>query len=123
MKSKQEYEYFDLTEEHIKLLSRVCISWQDCEFGAPEINPKRPYGNSDVISDIAEILEIEIKECPHCGEKLTEFDNVRLKKLHRETETALQIILVTKSFKVGKYRKHGYDINWELVEELSHSSG
>ena len=47
---------FELTEEHIKLLRQMCVSWDDCEFGAPAIDCKRPYGNSDVYSDIAKIL-------------------------------------------------------------------
>ena len=45
-----------LTEEHIKLLRNMYVGWGYCEFGAPEIDPKRPYGNSHVIGDIHTIL-------------------------------------------------------------------
>lgn len=48
---------FTLTEDHIKLLSRAYIGWEDSEFGAPSIDCKRPYGNSYVEGDVAEILE------------------------------------------------------------------
>ena len=34
----------------------MIVQWRDCEYGAPEINPKRPYGNSSVELDICEIL-------------------------------------------------------------------
>ncbi len=34
--------------------------WDNAEFGAPAVDPKRPYGNSDVIGDIASILRYEI---------------------------------------------------------------
>jgi hypothetical protein len=51
---------FTVTEDHLKLLRRAYIGWDDCEFGAPGIDPKRPYGNSDVIGDIAEILGEEL---------------------------------------------------------------
>jgi hypothetical protein len=47
---------FTLTENHLKLLQKMWVGWSTCEFGAPEIDPKRPYGNSDVIGDIHEIL-------------------------------------------------------------------
>jgi len=108
---------FTLTEEHIKLLSRAYVSWQDCEFGAPEINPKRPYGNSNVIRDIAEILGVEQKTCPHCGETLDELDEQRFENLHKETETALQIILSTKSFVPGKYVQEDFENSWKLLEK------
>ena len=45
---------FTVTEEHLKLLRRAYVDWEDCEFGAPAIDCKRPYGNSDVIADIGE---------------------------------------------------------------------
>jgi hypothetical protein len=37
---------FALTREHLKLARRMYIEWDNCEYGAPAINPKRPYGNS-----------------------------------------------------------------------------
>ena len=49
---------FTVTDEHLKLLRGAYVGWDDCEFGAPAIDCKRPYGNSDVIADIAEILEV-----------------------------------------------------------------
>lgn len=109
-----KHEYFTLTEEHIKLLSNAYVRWDDCEFGAPEIDPKRPYGNSDVIGDIAEILGLKKNICPHCGECLDSKDEERLTTLHKETQIALQIILHTKSFIPGKYVKKDYGKDWEL---------
>jgi len=47
---------FELKQEHLTLLKKANVGWQDCEFGAPEINPKRPYGNSGVLEDMFEIL-------------------------------------------------------------------
>ena len=35
---------FELTAEHIKLLRRAYIGWQDCETGAPEIDPSDHMG-------------------------------------------------------------------------------
>jgi hypothetical protein len=36
------------------------ITWDDCEFGAPACDCKRPYGNSDVYGDMAEILGLNL---------------------------------------------------------------
>lgn len=57
---------FTVTDEHVKLLRRFQVGWQDCETGAPEIDPKRPYGNSAVPEDIHEILTGE----SDCGSPL-----------------------------------------------------
>jgi len=54
---------FEVKKEHLALLKRMCVGWQNCEFGALEIDPKRPYGNSDVLQDMIEIIGMEqIKE-------------------------------------------------------------
>lgn len=49
---------FTVKPDHLKLLKKMCVGWRDCEFGAPEIDPKRPYGNSGVYGDIGQIQRI-----------------------------------------------------------------
>lgn len=44
------------TAEHLTLLAESCWSWDAAEFGAAAMNPKRPYGNSDVEDDLADHL-------------------------------------------------------------------
>ncbi len=73
------------------------VGWSNCEFGAPEIDPKRPYGNSWVIGDIHEILTGEDLE------ELTESQEEEYRQLHEQTQTALQIILSTGKFEEGLY--------------------
>ena len=109
---------FKLTEQHIKLIKRYCIKWSNCEYGAPEIDPKRPYGNSYVEGDIAKILGIEGEEI-YDGEKcLSEQQEKELYKIHLETKVALEIILQTGEFKIGKYFRKDWIINdWERLEE------
>ena len=116
MAEKQE---FLLTEQHIKLLSKMNVSWWDAEFGAPCIDPKRPYGNSSVIADMAEILGLKGKTCPHCGELLEEQDVERLNNFHKEMKIALQIALSTQSFKPGKYVANEYCNDWKLEKVKS----
>ena len=104
--------FFTLKREHIKLLRNMYVGWDDCEFGAPEIDPKRPYGNSFVEGDIAEILGLKLT-----GDENGDYDEEELaylQRLHSETQTALQIVLSTGKFKTGKYVNDGYGTAWKL---------
>lgn len=110
---------FELKQAHITLLRNAYIGWQDCETGAPEIDPKRPYGNSYVLGDIIEILGEETPD--EDDEQYEEWEQTRsreLMQLHYETATALQIILAMESFEPGRFkRKERYDTtSWERVE-------
>jgi len=96
-------ELFELKEEHIKLLRNACVRWDDCEFGAPAIDCKRPYGNTAVYEDIAEILDIKPVTID-CGFKIFSEDQKEwMRKIHHETKTALQIVLSTGKFESGLY--------------------
>lgn len=103
---------FRLKMDHVRLLRRMYVGWQDCETGAPEIDPKRPYGNSDVANDMAVILGLksqeQVNEDPVSG---TETET-ELLAVHRETETALQIVLSTGSFDPGDYKCDDYGHEW-----------
>ena len=127
---------FTIKSEHLKLLKHFCVGWDDCEFGAPEIDPKRPYGNSDVYQDMIEILGLKkIKEGIYKFQlNKTEWllkgedeynlyldgpDEEKLLKkldiLHKESETALQICLATQKFEIGKFEADEYDVNWTKI--------
>lgn len=67
--------------EHIKLLRNMNVRWNDAMAGAPEISPKRPYGNSKHVEDIREITEM-----PNAVENWC-------RQIHRETEAILQYYL------------------------------
>lgn len=114
---KTDDEKFTLTDEHLTLLRNAYVGWDEGEFGAPAINCKRPYGNSDVVRDIIELLGETGKACPHCHEALDEVDEARYERLHKETKTALQIILKTGEFKAGVYVCGAYDTNWKLASD------
>jgi hypothetical protein len=95
---------FEVTEEHVTLLRHAYVGWEGCEFGAPAINCKRPYGNSDVITDIAKLLHPEFSEMREGAQMDWLEDNaVRLRAVHETTQTALQIFLVTGHMKPGRY--------------------
>lgn len=108
---------FTLTDAHVKLLQRAFVRWDDCEYGAPAIDPKRPYGNSDVEHDIAEILGWEIQTDEDDDRFLTRLQVETAEIFHRETETALQIVLRTGSMAVGTYRRSkSWRTDWELIQ-------
>ena len=98
---------FLLKPEHIKLLQNAYIGWDGCEFGAPAIDCKRPYGNSNVVDDIAEILGWGTGE-------LTKEQKDYAHKLHEETQTALQILVQKAAIPWGTYTAEDYTEKWEL---------
>lgn len=95
---------FEVSKEHLKLLRNMHVSWSEDEFGAPEINPKRPYGNSQVYDDMREILA-ELG-----GNSLSEDE---LSLLHKQTAVVLQIVLKTGKYKAATYRADKYTQNWK----------
>jgi hypothetical protein len=93
-------ELFTLTKEHIKLVRKFYVTWWECETGAPAIDPKRPYGNSDVAWDVAEILGFPVTEEDGY---MSPDQEASLLKIHEETQTALQIVLSCGTFEPGVF--------------------
>ena len=100
-------ETYELTDLHVALLRHMWVSWCADEFGAPTIDPKRPYGNGDVLLDIEMILRKTRQVCEPTPELC--------EALHRETEWALAIVLRTGSFEPGTYRTDDYGATWRRV--------
>ncbi len=107
---------FTLKPEHITLLSNAYVSWWSCEFGAPAIDCKRPYGNGNVLDDMAEILGYTLFEDAWGKKHLSKEQHDELQQLHNETRTALQIVLCTQSFEPGVYEADDYEENWRRVK-------
>ena len=83
-----------VTQEHVLLLKYLEIRWNDDAYeGAPEVDLKRPYGNSAVWTDIAEILEWDLVEDQWGGSDLTREQGERARTLHREMEAVLQVLV------------------------------
>lgn len=82
---------FELTENHIKLLNRMYVYFDNNAYdGAPAVDIKRPYGNRSVELDIFEI--INGKEWNDDNEMPSGI-RAELINFHRETSTALQVVL------------------------------
>jgi hypothetical protein len=104
---------FTVTDDHLRLLRHAHITWDDAEYGAPEIDPKRPYGNSYVARDIGSILGAppgDWEDGEVGGFVLDEVEQ-RYARLHAEAAVALQIALNTGAFEAGRYtRADGYAV-------------
>lgn len=100
---------FEVTAEHVKLLRAANVSWDRCEFGAPAIDCKRPYGNSNAFGDIAEILGIE----PDGNEEFSLEQEIYMDRVHKGTKTALQIFLATGEMRAGHYVAPKYSNEWK----------
>ena len=114
---KQYYEQFRLTEHHVTLLQAMYCSFDDGGYeGAPAVDLKRPYGNSDVYGDINDLIfKVEFDGDSDMPDDLLE----ACATLHKETGKALQVCLSTLSFKPGLYgRPQQYCTRtWERIAE------
>lgn len=103
---------FEVTDLHLKLLAEMYVRWDDSEFGAPAIDSKRPYGNSYVYGDIAEIMGLSPDEDgDFSDDQQSEMDDI-----HHEMETVLQILLhnANRGIQPGVYtRENPYGGEWK----------
>ena len=104
---------FTLTHEHVALLKRMFVEWQDDPYeGAPAINIKRPYGNSGVLEDVAEIIGLTQSEDDDGEKHWPKGTSERCMSLHRQTEKALQVCLTAQTFEPGEYVADDWLRNW-----------
>lgn len=126
-------DVFELKREHLALIKRLNWYWDEGEYGAIAVEPKRPLGNSDVVGDVIEMLidefptKYRMANCPNCG---TYMDNDQLveiaTKLYGETYQAIMIICSMacsfKEVRLGLYKRvndpfpyvHGYEFIAEV---------
>ena len=104
---------FVLKPEHILLLQRMYIF--NGYLGSPVVNQKRPYGNSSILEDVAEIVGIEMIEDDDGEKHFPKGTREKCLALHRETAQALQVCLAAQSFEPGEYVADDYMENWKRV--------
>lgn len=81
-----------ITDDHLTLLKEMVVGWQDAEYGAPEVDPKRPYGNSAAAEDIYEALGWEMPTDDD-GYPEVANDDERAWAIHRSMEHVVWIAL------------------------------
>lgn len=83
-----------LTMDHIKLLQKAEWRWNNCEFGAPMIDPKRPFGFSGgQYEQMAEILGMELFEDADGERYLSREQEEYVSKVWSEILDAIKIIM------------------------------
>jgi len=129
-------ETFTITKDHLKLLGASYWNWNYCETGAPEMDPKRPYGNSDVAGDVRTILgghtDSNAIKCPECGSAMLDVERCACcgyvdvdkfrddsplgihKQMRRVISIVCRVVSSGELVKPGKYRCTGYQ-KWEYV--------
>lgn len=110
MKTIDEKTAFLLKREHLMLLTKANIRWEEIYHGGPAVDGKRPYGSKSLEEDIFEILNWTPppRPCscgdPDCQENdFSEEERELARNFHKETLYALQICLQTQSFTPGLY--------------------
>ena len=107
---------FTLKEGHLKLLQEMWVNWDlDCYFGSPCIDPKRPYGNSDVLIDVAKIVGIPLQD-DDGSRYLEDSDHTLAEKWHEETAIALWIVIQNagNAVPLGIWEQHDY-FKWVYI--------
>jgi len=92
---------FVITKDHLKLLKRLNVHNAS---GRAQIDFYRPYGNSDFVRDIAEILKWKINKDGEISAVVTK----KALKIDKELATALQICLQFGRFKTGEFTSDTY---------------
>lgn len=103
---------FEIRPEHLKLLRAANVTWYEIETGAPAIDGKRPYGNSDVAHDVIDLMGWW-DDPDDVTPRQEREDRANALRLHEETKTALQIVLNTGSFEPGVYVSDWYGREWK----------
>ena len=114
---------FTITADHLRLVGRLSFNWDDGEYyeGAPAVifvSKKRPYGNSDIEQDLAEILDPDGYETidwddPGAWDTYWAANGDRFLKTHVETCVVLNIICETGQFRTGHFiRPQSYFDRW-----------
>lgn len=104
---------FEVKQEHLDLLKHCYVRWDE----GISVDSKRPFGNSYIIGDIGEILGEAPDGFDDDDDYFSAEQSDRFMRLYKELSVVLQIILVTQSFKVGRYtRPNAYCDDWGLAD-------
>lgn len=102
-----------ITAGHLKLLRKMNIRWNGCEFGAPAVDCKRPYGNRDVYGDIADILGLQ-KPDFDAGEDWEPSALDLMDQIHADMQDVLQAVVQLGCVEPGMYVSEDYGTTWEI---------
>lgn len=104
---------FEVAPDHLKLLPNLALEWDE-ESDVPSIDPKRPYG---AMTWYTVEMAVHLGEPPEKDAEgraiLSEAEEERLTRLHREMQPVLQIFLRYADLSPGPFRQPAGTIGWE----------
>lgn len=127
---------FTVDKVHIALMKKANVKWNGAGYdGAPCLDMKRPYGNSDVLSDIQKVYskakDLEILRLRDGGSIIVDGDRIvskdsetespstdLLMKYHTDMETVFQILAENceQGISEGSYtRESSYSGSWKKL--------
>lgn len=109
-----KHETLEVTDAHVRLLRRMNVRWNnDAYEGSPEIDLKRPYGNSDVLGDLIEILGENVERDDDGDWQIPDREREELFKWHRQMEDVLQILVQNPlTFETGVWQHEKWSMDW-----------
>lgn len=123
-KNDPNYCYFEVTSDHLNLVKRMNFRNEVLlGMNLPALDAKRPFGNSDIVADVLEIIGAipEGEDFHDWINNLSseEFDNVRKRvfKLIDQLPTVLTILAQNLSITTGVYVSERFFENYSLLEE------
>jgi hypothetical protein len=120
---------FTIKKDHLKLLKASVVAWSSqwdgTMFGAACVDPRRPYGDTDVYRSMVRILEMKMPKVTKLNVGTREWDIEQdeipfdemneLEQIHQETEIALSICMSRGKFETGIFRWPEPGGEWEKV--------
>lgn len=107
---------FELKEEHLKLLKHLRWSIDETNAIYCETENETPYGGLSLIEDVGLILygkpDGDFDPTSAFGAQYSAEEQTNIMVLYDELNTALEIILYSKTFEIGHYKTKWHDINW-----------
>ena len=126
-----DQEYYRLTQEQVNLIRHMHFDWAPGSEigyeGGPCINPKRPFGNSNIEGDVWEIVdprpwdemhkEDEDEDEEVAWERQEQEQRAAFDRWYRTLGHALQVVLSSGSFEPGIYSCPKYTCSYRRVTD------
>ena len=107
-----EHITFDVTAEHRALLPKLRLEW-DAERDVPAVDPQRPYGDMTWYTvEMATHLGTPPETDADGRAIMSDEEETRLERLHREMQPAMQILLRSADLAPGDFRSAGAAGTW-----------
>lgn len=114
---------FTITDEHLKLVSNLQLTWDYNKVEAPAFDAEKPYGSNDLYRRMIKILnwKVEVMLNNEAFDYFSNNDELpkalkdKLYNLHRELETVIEICIRRLSFETGTYQTEEYSSDWKKI--------